>query len=67
MQPRRVGIKTIFTFLALSCPVEKLEKALIKFCDVRGAVAEWSKALQLREKINENEKIPGTPPGPGNL
>ena len=27
-----------------------------------GAVAEWSKALQLREKINENQKIPGSPP-----
>ena len=32
-----------------------------------GALAEWSKALQLREKINENEKIPGSPPGLGNL
>ena len=30
-----------------------------------GAVAEWSKALQLREKINENQKIPGSPPGLG--
>ena len=33
-----------------------------------GAVAEWSKALLLREKINENpKKIPGSPPGLGNL
>ena len=32
-----------------------------------GAVAEWSKALPLREKINENQKIPGLPPGLGNL
>ena len=33
-----------------------------------GAVAEWSKALLLGEKINENpKKIPGSPPGLGNL
>ena len=32
-----------------------------------GAVAEWSKALQLKEKINENQKIPGSPPGLGQL
>ena len=32
-----------------------------------GAVAEWSKALLEREKINENRKIPGSPPGLGNL
>ena len=32
-----------------------------------GAVAEWSEALPLREKINENQKIPGSPPGQGNL
>ena len=30
---------------------------------VGGAVAEWSKALLLREKINENHKIPGLPHG----
>ena len=30
-----------------------------------GAVAEWSKALLKREKINENQKIPGLPPGLG--
>ena len=28
---------------------------------------EVSKALPLREKINENLKIPGSPPGLGNL
>ena len=27
-----------------------------------GAVAEWSKALLVREKINENQKNPGSPP-----
>ena len=27
-----------------------------------GAVAEWSKVLLKREKINENQKIPGSPP-----
>ena len=27
-----------------------------------GAVAEWSKALQLKEKIDEKQKIIGTPP-----
>ena len=27
-----------------------------------GAVAEWSKALKLREKINRNQKTPGSPP-----
>ena len=27
-----------------------------------GTVAEWSKALLKREKINENQKIPGSPP-----
>ena len=33
-----------------------------------GAVAEWFKALLWREKINENpKKIPGSPPGLGNL
>ena len=31
------------------------------------AVAEWSKALLRVEKINENQKILGSPPGPGNL
>ena len=30
-----------------------------------GAVAEWSKALLKREKISENQKIPGSPPGLG--
>ena len=33
-------------------------------CHLGGTVAEWSKALQLREKINENQKIPGSPPPP---
>ena len=32
-----------------------------------GAVAEWSRALLLREKINENQKISGLPPGLGKL
>ena len=32
-----------------------------------GSVAEWSKALKLREKINENQNIPGSPPGMDNL
>ena len=32
-----------------------------------GAVAEWSKALLVREKINENQKIPGSPPCLSNL
>ena len=27
-----------------------------------GTVAEWSKAVLEREKINENQKIPGSPP-----
>ena len=31
------------------------------------AVAKVSKALLLREKINENKKIPGLPPGLGDL
>ena len=30
-------------------------------------VAKWSKALLLRERINENLKIPGSPPAMGNL
>ena len=30
-----------------------------------GAVAEWSKALLLREKINENQKDPRFAPRPG--
>ena len=34
---------------------------------LRGAVAEWTQALLLREKINVNQKIPGSPPGLGNL
>ena len=34
---------------------------------IGGAVAEWSKALLRREKINESQKIPGSPPGPGHL
>ena len=33
--------------------------------ELRGAAAEWSKALLLREKINENQKITGSPPTPG--
>ena len=32
-----------------------------------GAVAQWSKALQLREKINENQKDPRFTPRPGHL
>jgi hypothetical protein len=32
-----------------------------------GAVAEWSKALLEREKLNENQKIPGMPPDLGTL
>ena len=32
-----------------------------------GAIAEWSKALQLREKINKNQKDPRFAPGLGNL
>ena len=32
---------------------------------VGGAVAEWSKALLLREKINENQKDPRFAPRPG--
>ena len=35
-------------------------------CD-GGAVDECSKTLQLREKINENQKIPGSSPGLGNF
>ena len=31
---------------------------------MRGAVAEWFKALQLREKINENKKDPRFAPRP---
>jgi hypothetical protein len=30
-----------------------------------GAVAEWSKALLKSEKTNENQNIPGSPPGLG--
>ena len=32
-----------------------------------GAVTEWSKALLGREKINENQKIPGLSRSLGNL
>ena len=32
-----------------------------------GAVAEWSKALLKREKINENQKDPWFAPRPGHL
>ena len=32
-----------------------------------GAVAKWSKALLENEKVNENQKIPGSPPGLGNI
>ena len=34
---------------------------------VGGAVAEWSKVLQMGEKINKNQKIPVLPPDLGNL
>ena len=34
---------------------------------VGGAVAEWSKVLQMGEKINKNQKIPVLPPNLGNL
>ena len=43
-----------------------LEALTIKVSSLGGAVAEWSMALQWREKINE-KKIPGSPPGLGNL
>ena len=37
-------------------------------CDAEGGVvAGWSKALLLREKINKNQKITGTPPDLGKL
>ena len=36
-----------------------------KYENEGGAVAEWCKALPKREKINENQKIPGSPPGLG--
>ena len=32
-----------------------------------GAVAEWTKALHLSNKINEDLNIPGSPPTLGNL
>ena len=32
-----------------------------------GTVAKWSKTLLLRERINENLKIPGSPSAMGNL
>ena len=32
-----------------------------------GAVAEWSKALHLKEKINKSQIILGLPPEQGNL
>ena len=47
------------------CPVSKVLR--LKVSGFGGPVAEWSKALQLREKINENLRIPGLPPGLGNL
>ena len=37
----------------------KIARNLPNECSAKGgAVAEWSKALQLREKINENKKDP---------
>ena len=42
---------------------QKLQQQLYQH--IGGAVAEWSKALLKREKINENQKIPGSPPGLG--
>ena len=32
---------------------------LENFIKLGGAIAEWSKALLEREKINENQKVPG--------
>ena len=48
------------------------ELHLLRACAVSdkkigGTVAKWSKALQLWEKINENQKIPGSSPDLGNL
>ena len=41
------------------------ERLRLKHCE-GGAVAEWSWVLLNGEKINE-KKIPGLPPGPGQL
>ena len=38
----------------------------LDFVEAR-TVAEWSKALRLREKINEHKNIPGSARGLGNL
>ena len=35
---------------------------MLKKWKAGGAVAEWSKALKLKENMNENENIPGSPP-----
>ena len=48
--------------------VYESQVSLVFFADILrggGAVAEWSKALLKREKINENQKIPGLPPDLG--
>ena len=39
-----------------------LVKSVLFGFDDAGTVAEWSKALLLREKINENPMIPASPP-----
>ena len=42
--------------------LEQFSDIKVNFLKAGGSVAEWSKALHLREKINENQMIPGSPP-----
>ena len=59
---RVVGYVINLTKAYNSCPpfIQRLKKAPYKEIGlfIGGAVAEWSNALQLWEKINENQKDP---------
>ena len=61
-----------FNFIQTFCYKKRVNHNLslkfqVTFCLVRGAVAEWSKALLLSDKINENRKDPRFAPHMGKL
>ena len=64
LHPNQAGVYTVSLFSLLYHTF--IPTLILSYpCCEGGAVAEWSKALLWREKIYENLKIPGSPPGLG--
>lgn len=61
------AVKGIIQYFCTSTR-DLFEGTLFKRCyRMEDAIGEWSKALQFRDKETESQKIPGSPPGQGNL